>query len=300
MANQVSLYEQFCNMAATEENKKVDSKVEDLKSFYSEASVKEKRRNLKTDLRTAFLYEGMYAILNKSIGFTDRYNEPIKKVIISNYINESGGVDSIMDKIKEKTLFLSEFARIVDKYTDIVFEEAKTNPDEVEIIIKNDDKENFYDELKDTEFDDVTNKIRERVENSISEFIDKNIENKTKIEDIITKAKEMKDKVTPEEYTDESIEQSQEIKESYDDIANKQISKVRNSSKPIFMHFVEHVSKEAFNSPEVFTECVQEGKLNMDEIVNKAKILHTMLEMLNTTQFEDVNAEFLKETFESL
>lgn len=300
MANQVSLYEQFCNLTATEENEKVDSRVENLKSFYTEASVKESRRTLKTDLRTAFLYEGMYAILDKSLGFTDRYNEPIKKVIISNYINESGGVDSIMDRIKEKTLFLSEFAQIVDKYTDKVFEETKTNPDEVEIIIKDDDKENFYDDLKATEFDDVTNKIRERVENSISEFIDKNIENKTKIEDIITKTKELKDKVTPEEYTDEAIEQSQEIKESYDDIANKQIGKVRNSSKPIFMHFVEHVSKEAFNSPEVFTECVQEGKLNMDEIVNKAKILHTMLEMLNTVQFEDVNAEFLKETFESL
>jgi hypothetical protein len=300
MANQVSLYEQFCNLASTEENEKVNSNTEELKSFYTEASVKESRRNLKTDLRTAFLYEGMYAILDKSLGFTDRYNEPIKKVIISNYINESGGVDSIMNRIKEKTLFLSEFAKIVDKYTNKVFEEAKTNPDEVEIIIKNNDKENFYNELKDTEFDDITNKIRERVENSISEFIDKNIENKTKIEDIITKAKELKDKVVPEEYSDEAIEQSQKIKESYDDIANKQINKVRNSSKPIFMHFVEHVSKEAFNNPEVFTECVQEGKLNMDEIINKAKILHTMLEMLNTAQFENINAEFLKETFESL
>ena len=204
--------------------------------------------------------------------------------------------------MRTKTLFLSEMCRIVEKYSDIVCEQAEklnaeTN-DASDLTIPNDIKSSFYDELDKTEIDDVTQEIRNRVSDSVSDFIDQNAKNKEEIEDIISKANEAKSKSIDQ--LDSDQDRSDEIKESYDMAANKKINNVLNSNKSVLAHFFEAVSLATMKDKQLLEESSTNGQIDYDKIMDKAGTMYTMLEMLNTTKLEKVDANYIQDILENL
>ena len=257
----------------------------------------------KNNTKDVFLFEALYTTLDKSIaGSSNIYIQPLMRAMVKNYITESGGTECVLNKMRTKTLFLSEMCRIVEKYSDIVNEAAEkiavdTN-DASDLTIPSDVKDSFYDELDKTEIDDVTQEIRNRVSDSVNDFIDQNAKNKEEIEEIISKANDAKAQTTDQ--LDSDQDRSEEIKESYDHNANKKINNILNSNKSVLSYFVEAVSLATMKDKQLLAESSTNGQIDYDKIMDKAGTMYTMLEMLNTTKLEKVDANYIRDIIDNL
>lgn len=279
------------------------SLMESLNLINSRGSNIAKLGKFKNNTKDVFLFEALYTTLDRSIaGSSHVYIQPLMRAMVKNYITESGGTECVLNKMRTKTLFLSEMCRIVEKYSDMVSEAAEKTTVETNdadnLTIPNDIKDSFYDELDKTEIDDVTQEIRNRVSDSVNDFIDQNAKNKEEIEEIISKANDAKANSSDQLDTDE--DRSAEIKESYDHNANKKINKVLNSNKSVLAYFVEAVSLATMKDKQLLEESSTNGQIDYDKIMDKAGTMYTMLEMLNTTKLEKVDAEYIRDIIDNL
>lgn len=274
------------------------SLMESLNLINSRGSNIAKLGKFKNNTRDVFLFEALYTTLDRSIsGSSHIYIQPLMRAMVKNYITESGGTECVLNKMRTKTLFLSEMCRIVEKYSDMV-NEAVEGSDADNLTIPSDIKDSFYDELDKTEIDDVTQEIRNRVSDSVNNFIDQNAKNKEEIEEIISKANDAKANSSDQLDTDE--DRSAEIKESYDHNANKKINKVLNSNKSVLSYFVEAVSLATMKDKQLLEESSTNGQIDYDKVMDKAGTMYTMLEMLNTTKLEKVDAAYIKDIIDNL
>ena len=251
-----------------------------------------KRAQTRNNITETFLFEALYETLDRSIaGMSHVYIKPLMRAMVKEYINESGGAFALLDKMRTKTLFLSEMNRIINKYSDIAINEADLN-NEVEDCISDEVKKSFYDELNTTEIDSVTNEIRDRVSSSVSQFIADNTEKKNAIEKIIDDNNKAKENIM-NDYEDNETNVD-EIKESYDSHANRKIGSIKKKKRSILDYFVEGVCKSTMKNEKLFNESSIDGKLDMDKVMDKACTMYTFLEMLNTTKLEVVDSNYLK------
>lgn len=259
----------------------------------------QKRADKRHNILETFLFEALYETFDRSIaGHSHVYMKPLMRAMVKGYINESGGAYQLLEKMKTKTLFLSEMNRIVNKYADKAIVEADLN-NEIEDCISDEIKQSFYDELNTTEIEDVTKEIRDRVSDSVSQFITDNTERKQEIERIIDDNNKVKEEISQNLVNDEDAD-VEEIKESYDSMTNRKISAIKNKKRSILAHFVEGVCKSTMRNQKLFTESSTNGKLDMDKVIDKAGTMYTFLEMLNTTKLEEVNEEYLKKVLEDM
>lgn len=259
----------------------------------------QKRADKRDNILETFLFEALYETFDRSIaGHSHVYMKPLMRALVKSYIAESGGAYNLLEKMRTKTLFLSEMNRIVNKYANQAITEADLN-NEVEDCISDEIKQSFYDELNTTEIEDVTKEIRTRVSDSVSQFIADNTEKKHEIERIIDDNVKAKEELTQSLAGDEEAPVD-EIKESYDSTTNRKISAIKNKKRSILAYFVEGVCKSTMRNQKLFNESSTDGKLDMDKVMDKAGTMYTFLEMLNTTKLEEVNSDYLKKVIEEM
>lgn len=279
---------------------KVDTELlESLNFINNKNKIKNEIGKFKSTVKDVFLFEALYTTLDKSIaGSSHVFIKPLMKAMVKNYITESGGSACVLSKMENKTLFLSEMARIVEKYTSIVCEDADNTVDANELTIPDNIKSSFYDELDKTEIDDVTTEIRSRVSSAVSNFIDQNAKNKEEIENIVNQANDLKANALNQQDIENEISES--MLESYNNAANKKINNVINKNKTVLSHFVEAISIATMKDEQLLRESSTNGKIDFDKVMDKAGTMYTMLEMLNTTKLEKVDGEYIKNIIEDL
>lgn len=213
----------------------------------------------------------------------------VVKNIINKFINERCG--ELINDFSTKNYILSEFSRITTKYYNKVLENSEeckeiNSPEQLNNICVDQDVLNgFYKELEDVDIDDASKMIKDRVSDSISEFIDTNIENKLEYEDIIKAAQ---DKMA-------TSNGDQELVEAYSMQAKRNINerklKKRNN---VFGFMVESLTKSAFKDENLKTRYFNEAaSINMESVVHSVQLLYTMLEMVNTTNMVNVDDKFI-------
>lgn len=212
----------------------------------------------------------------------------VVKNIINKFINERCG--ELINDFSTKNYILSEFSRITTKYYNKVLESSEEckeiNPTEQlnNVCVDQDVLNGFYKELEDVDIDDAGKMIKDRVSDSISEFIDTNIENKLEYEDIIKAAQ---DKMA-------TSNGDQELVEAYSMQARRNINerklKKRNN---VFGFMVESLTKSAFKDENLKTRYFNEASINMESVVHSVQLLYTMLEMVNTTNMVNVDDKFI-------
>lgn len=247
-------------------------------------------------VKDTFLFEALYKTFDKSVaGASHVFARPLMRALTKNYITESGGAEALLSKMYTKTLFLSELSRIVNKYSDMVLENVSSATEEDQLTITDDTKKSFYDELDKTEIDDVSSEIKSRVSDAMGQFIEDNNARKIEIEKIIDDNNKIKDSIQANTDSEE-----QEIKESYDLIANRKIRGVKSENKSVISHFIEAVAIATMKDPKLLSESSINGQLDMDKVIDKAGTMYTFLEMLNTTKLETVDANYLKSILEDI
>lgn len=215
-------------------------------------------------------------------------NNNIKSNIIHNFIKEQG-CNNLINSFKTKNYILSEYYRIINKYTDIITE---SNKDCNTIEVDPQTKDNFYKEIDTDNVDTAARVIKNRVKNEIEEFIDQNAKEQVNIKELIDKSSEKINSA-----------KTDIAKEAAEMTLKGNIFKMRNNNKPknIFNYMVSELAESAYSNPDLKrVYCNESGKLNVDSIVENVETIYTFLEMVNTTNMINVDKKYIWDTINDL
>ena len=180
--------------------------------------------------------------------------------------------------------------------SDVEEEEEDEGPDEETFDddggLKTNKEEMFKKLENDAEVTDAVDIIAKRISDAESEFIQKNAEDKKKIEQIVDKVDNRIKAVTdsdkaPEEKEQEAEEAQQEATRLITDIKEQRFHSVfEELVKDNFDYIMKDVTlKEAYTDID--------GTINVAQIVESSRVMYGFLEFVNTIQLEKVNSEYI-------
>ena len=255
---------------------------------YAEETRMAKYTQFVTDSKTALLEECIYRTFDAALRKVNPAPtlESTGRALVDNFVKEQG-TEELLRRFRTQSVFLSELALLVDKYHKQIIEACdKENPDTFKVDASITDK--FYEDLDAVNADEVIYSIRNRVADSMNEFIDQNTADKIEIKDIL---QDTKDKI-------ESMKGivPNEVAESYTINAKRKISNIRNNKpKGIFDVMVESLLRKAYKD-EKYREIYFEGVTpKMDKIVENCEIMYTFLETVSTTKMIAVDENYIRE-----
>jgi hypothetical protein len=253
------------------------------------------------NVKTAMLSECLHKLYKESsVTPLTKSDDMVVRNLIVRFVKENGASNLISD-FATKNYVLSEISRICDKYYNKMLEcgecEDKENEtDELGFLVGKPIKLNntigteFYEELEDLDCDDAAKMIKDRVADSVSEFIDSNLASRMEYQEVLDAAKDQIDKATTES-------QAEEISS----MAQREIVELEAArEKSVFHCIVEALTKSVFKDPELSKRYVKEAKVDMESIVNTSQLMYTMLEMVNTTQIVNMDEKFISDYIAAL
>lgn len=252
--------------------------------------------NFSYDVKEALLTECLTRVYEGAVGYKYQSTvaDSVKKSLISKFIQEQG-VDRLVSSFKTRSLMLSEFASLINKYHKLITE-ACDKQDPATFTIDHEFKTKFFEELDNTDADAVAEVIKSRVTTAIEEFITANMANKMEIKDIMDDSQNRIESIKTIKDDEKRAQQEAWIRES----AQIKIDAVRNNKpKSVFSTMVENMSVACMKDPalkEQFT--TEEGKLDIDSIVESCEMMYTLLEMVNTTKMVNVDAAYVERFIE--
>lgn len=233
------------------------------------------------NVKSGFLSEAMSKLYKESFGVMTKRDRITAKNLINTFINEQGAGE-LLNRFKYQNTLVAEMARIVQEHYDMVVESITCDDEECnipgrakELHLDKTIVDDFYKDLVDLDTTEASKLIKDKVTDAMTEFIDQNTQNKLDFEEIINTAKEKISDLKEESAVESTMNE-----------AKRQINEMkRTRHKNIFHYMVEAISKEAFKDINgVGKQYIHESKVDMDGVVNSAKLIYTMLEMLNTTE----------------
>lgn len=247
------------------------------------------------NVKSGFLSEAMSKLFKESFGVMTKRDRITAKNLINTFINEQGAGE-LLNRFKYQNTLVAEMARIVQEHYDMVVESITCDDEECnipgrakELHLDKTIVDDFYKDLVDLDTTEASKLIKDKVTDAMTEFIDQNTQNKLDFEEIINTAKE---KIT-------DLKEESAVESTMNE-AKRQINEMkRTRHKNIFHYMVEAISKEAFKDINgVGKQYIHESKVDMDGVVNSAKLIYTMLEMLNTTEM--VSKDYIQTYIENL
>ena len=252
----------------------------------------------KANVKKTLLTEALGRIYKDSIyHITDR-EAALCDSLLGSYI-ESTGVDTILKNMRfsKSGLLVSIYEAEQEAFDDIT---KDANAEDVTSqTIDPKAIEDFWNNIdKNNDIDDVTNMIRLRVSNAEEDFINKNQADK---EDIKTILKDTAERVQNAKASNDN-EYSEAVEESEMRIAKDKIYNVQHESyHNIFDRMVRNIS-EAVLKDQVIKEqfSLDNGRLDMDKIVESARCMYTLLEMVSSLKIEKVDSEYIEAALKSI
>ena len=247
------------------------------------------------NVKSGFLSEAMSKLYKESFGVMTKRDRITAKNLINTFINEQGAGE-LINRFKYQNTLVAEMARIVQEHYDMVVESITCDDEECnipgrakELHLDKTIVDDFYKDLVDLDTTEASKLIKDKVTDAMTEFIDQNTQNKLDFEEIINTAKEKISDLKEESAVESTMNE-----------AKRQINEMkRTRHKNIFHYMVEAISKEAFKDINgVGRQYIHESKVDMDGVVNSAKLIYTMLEMLNTTEM--VSKDYIQTYIENL
>lgn len=247
------------------------------------------------NVKSGFLSEAMSKLYKESFGVMTKRDRITAKNLINTFINEQGAGE-LINRFKYQNTLVAEMARIVQEHYDMVVESITCDDEECnipgrakELHLDKTIVDDFYKDLVDLDTSEASKLIKDKVTDAMTEFIDQNTQNKLDFEEIINTAKEKISDLKEESAVESTMNE-----------AKRQINEMkRTRHKNIFHYMVEAISKEAFKDINgIGKQYIHESKVDMDGVVNSAKLIYTMLEMLNTTEM--VGKDYIQTYIENL
>ena len=249
--------------------------------------------NFKCTVKNALLSEALFKIFEPTLG--DDYSKSAKILaenLICDYVTENGGADSILASKRGTSYAIEMLYNNIEDYYKILIEKA----DKEDPKIEKDDMEEFLDKLdEDSDIENVSQAIALRVANAEEEFINNNLSDKITIKGIMDDTAARINAAKSDDsldMTDEEIEQEANI------MYRQQLVETKNRPKSLLEYMVHNLSKKAMKSDSAKKYFNMRDRLNIDSIVESAKCIYGVLEMVNTLKLENVNERYIKNMFE--
>lgn len=288
--------------AAKKEKDRLDSNDEKLKFFRlnNKETKAVKRAKLKKRIKTELLESALNTIFDDCFGNTDCNNtdqdDAFDSAIISNFINDEG-IDELLDRFSESTLFLSNLALVIREAADEAMEDFDNMEDaETDTYVVDPElKEDIIDGIEgDEDLEDITDAIRFKVSRATEDFVQKNIVDKLNIKDIMYTTKERLDAIkNGDDVLDSEIAQEATM------AAKRAIKEVAKRPHSVFEQMVINMTEKVLSNEqlkEAFT--LEAGQLDMEKIVKRSTSYYTFLEMVETMRMRKVDEAYLKEALE--
>ena len=136
-----------------------------------------------------------------------------------------------------------------------------------------------------------------RVSNAEENFINRNQQDK---ENVKTVLKQTADRVQMAKDTNDN-DYAESVEESETRIAKDKIYKIQHEGyRSVFDRMVRNLSEAAVKNKDAKGSLIDEnGKLNMDSIIESARCMYSLLETIGTIQLEKVDNKYIEDTLKS-
>ncbi len=269
--------------------------IRDIKEHY--AFVKEQKVKYHNTVLTEMLGTALKAVyisaLQKEHSLTES-DIKLAESLVDNLIQEKGGAKAMLRSMDNTTYFQNTIVKLVEDAA----EEAEASADEEEKDfeeVPEESKEEMLDKMeKEDSVDDAVEMIASRIANAEEEFIQKNKEDKEKIEAIVADINQRIDAVKADPTT------SDEVKEEEEDQLNQEMAyKIRSfdnkRSIPIYEHMMKSVASYIIKDKDLReVYCAENGKVKIDRAITTGTVIYGFLEFVNTTKLVKVNEEYVE------
>lgn len=260
-------------------------------AYKREKAIKE-RKEYKASLQSYMLEGWLDRVFTHSLGnrasIISEDTKALNKSLIKGFIQEEGA-DYLLKEMGTRSNMLATVANFINEEVD---EQMDKYDEDKNDTIESDLRSNLYTKLDGSEeFDDVSDTIHQRVSLATQNFIQKNMVDKLNIKDLMNDAKEKIDAVrTGDDETDEMIKQEQTIK------MKRNINNISNRPHSIFEQLVINLTEAVLKNDKAKDKFTTEnGRLDMDSIVERATSFYTMIEMVNTLHLKEMSQEYIQE-----
>lgn len=217
--------------------------------------------------------------------------------LIENYISEVGETTLLKNMRFSENGFLRTCWSEINSHYKIITEDATCDEDTQ--YIDSGSLDDFWKDVDNTEdVDDITNLIRMRVSNAEENFVNRNQQDK---ENVKTVLKQTADRVQMAKDTNDN-DYAESVEESETRIAKDKIYKIQHEGyRSVFDRMVRNLSEAAVKNKDAKGSLIDEnGKLNMDSIVESARCMYSLLETIGTIQLEKVDNKYIEDTLKSI
>lgn len=217
--------------------------------------------------------------------------------LIENYISEIGETALLKNMRFSENGFLRTCWSEINSHYKTITEDATRDEDTQ--YIDSGSLDDFWKDVDNTEdVDDITNLIRMRVSNAEENFVNRNQQDK---ENVKTVLKQTADRVQMAKDTNDN-DYAESVEESETRIAKDKIYKIQHEGyRSVFDRMVRNLSEAAVKNKDAKGSLIDEnGKLNMDSIVESARCMYSLLETIGTIQLEKVDNKYIEDTLKSI
>lgn len=217
------------------------------------------------------------------------------KVLCEQFVLEQDS-SRLLSKFRKGSLLLHEMAVVINEtYDDVMCKVDKDNT--LTFVVKNSDKEHFYDKLSNLSTDKACKEINKRCCKAAEDFVQNSINDKLDMEDAATKAKEKINSIKADT-EDKKKELQQEYARMYKGIANKI---VYERPKNVYEQMIYSATNNIVKDKELSSKFVNEsGKLDVNSIRDKIDVMYRFLETVNTIKIQEVNESYIKTILENI
>lgn len=239
--------------------------------------------NIKTNVKTSLLETALSTMVKKALPevIATEHSQFINS-IVSDFIQEEGGVYPVLDTMRNKTVLLSELA---DEVEDTAKEEVEDlEPDDPDtVMVKSEPENDLIQKIEgDEEVEDIADIVKQKVSRATAEFMEKNVMSQADIKDTLNDAKEKIENVqTGDAEVDEEIKQEATLS------AKRKIKEIQNRPHGVFEQLVLNMSHAVLGNDSIRESYLTESNnLDMDAIVEKCTCIYTLMEMANTLRLK--------------
>lgn len=204
------------------------------------------------------------------------------------------GANQLLTRFKARSLYLGQLASIVESTHRQVLHDCKDKDAPFKISQSN--MRVFHDKLDDMSDEEVTKAIVAKVTGAEEEFVKSTLDNKESLEQLAAQTQE---KINNLKIKNQDTQES--IKQEYTRMYKNRERELYGHPRGILENIVQKLSYGIMLDQDARKQFTNEsGRLDMNGIIDRAEVMYTFLEMVNTTKMKNVDSKYLKEVLDSI
>ena len=260
-----------------------------LENMSRNAVATNRRLDFSTSVSNYLMETAIYTVFEKVLEESggDNRDMNIGRNTIKNFVQETGYF-KLVDKFLNENLITSQIASLCEEYKAIIMEASKKSDAIDEDPVYTMDKaiaDNFINNIKDIVPEKAIKIIRDRVADSMDQFLNQQAENKASLVNIYNKANE-KVKTAANEA----------VKEDLTKLAKHEASKVYDRSTDVLGAMVRIMTENVHKVEDLKKVYYENNELNMKQIINDSAVVYMALETMNSLGMANMDEAFIQKT----